>query len=165
MILVTQNDNVYLLDAMMFSPRRPIPAGMKQEEIKLNLETEKTSIFGELEEDVPLSAELLLKTADLPPYDGVLPLKENKFISHGVKLNGIHSIHSFSSNLESTTQIIAFGHDMFYVRIAPEQTFDRLTDQINVTYVLLAIVCGFGIYFGTKGIIESKKKREQFLLS
>jgi len=75
---------------MLFSARRP--------------QTQKIpEVPFETEEEEEESKQIQLKVATLPPYDGVIPLKETKFISYGTKMHGIRFIDSFSTNLESTS--------------------------------------------------------------
>lgn len=120
LIVITNNNHLYNIESNLYSARRP-HTNMPQAAPKLTLDDAEEG------EEEP-SKELQLKTAELPPYDALLPLKETKYVSHGLKLNGLDKIISFNTNLESTSQILAFGHDIFCARISPENTFDRLTD-------------------------------------
>ena len=67
-----------------------------------------------------------LKNKELPPYDAVIPVVPTKYLSYGQPLIGLNEIKAFPTRLESTTQILATGFDLFYMRVSPENNFDLL---------------------------------------
>jgi len=155
LVLLTQENGLYLLEPQMYSARRP---QLKEEA--------KTVTFSEQEEeDSGVDKMQLLKDPAMPLYDGQIPLKETSFFSYGAPLRNLQFLYSFPTNLESTAQVIAFGHDMFFARLAPEHTYDRLTDQVNILYVFIGIVVGLIVYNVSKSYIDAKKLVEKFILA
>lgn len=157
MVVLTNENSLYLIEHQFYSARRPKAQ-------KINPEDVKRSLTDEVEEEDP-NKPPSLKEKELPPYEGILQLKETNFLTYGTSLNNLQMLKSFSTNLESTSQVLAFGHDLFFIRLAPEKTYDRLTDQINVLYIALAIVAGLVVYTLSHGYIDSKKRKQKFLMS
>jgi hypothetical protein len=53
----------------------------------------------------------------------------------------MQKIQTFPTRLESTTQVFAYGHDLFLGRVKPDGTFDLLDEEFN--YTLLFAFIGF----------------------
>ena len=137
MLLVTTQNKIYTLQDVFFSARRPhpakpapLPTSFKE---ALNAELEKVK---EEEKEV-----LLIKSDKFPMYDPVIPQINTKFISFDLQLINLQKIQTFPTRLESTTQVFAYGHDLFLGRVKPDGTFDLLDEEFN--YMLLFAFIGF----------------------
>lgn len=75
LVLLTADDSLYMLEYAQFSARRPQTG--KVGEVK----------FDDDEEDDEESKAVQLKIKEMPPYDGVIPLKETKYLTYGLPLN------------------------------------------------------------------------------
>jgi hypothetical protein len=58
-----------------------------------------------------------------------------------MQLVDLRKLYAFSTRLESTTAVLATGHDIFFARIAPEGNFDRLHENFKGV-ILLGVVGG-----------------------
>lgn len=67
-----------------------------------------------------------VKSELFPPYDGVIIQRNTQFISYNLQLIDLRDVYTFATRLESTSAVIAFGHDIFCARITAESNFDRL---------------------------------------
>ena len=76
-----------------------------------------------------------VKSKLYPPYDGVIPQKNNAYLSYDLHLMGLKEIYTFATRLESTTAVLITGHDIFYARVSGESTFDRLDEKFKAHYV------------------------------
>ena len=72
------------------------------------------------------TSKLELKNSEFPPYDAVIPHLPSKYLSYGLNLVDLKKVKAFPTRLESTTQIVAYGFDIFFVRVSPESNFDLL---------------------------------------
>jgi len=65
--------------------------------------------------------------------------------------------------LESTSAIIAVGHDIFGARIMPEGNFDRLHENFKGT-LLFGTIAGLIVsLYAAQFYIKSKEAKENFL--
>lgn len=106
---------------------------------------------------------LELKDPKLPPYDGIIAQRNTKYVSYDLHLIDLRKLYTFSTNLESTSAVAAFGHDFFYARINPEGSFDRLHENFKAQYILAVIsVLVIGIQMASS-YIKNKEQRETWL--
>ena len=133
LIVLTNNGQLYQIDNQLFSARRPHT---------------DTLVLGEkAPEDVKkpdhpsaIITSSDLKVKELPAYDAVLPVISTKYLSYGLPLVNLSHIKTFPTRLESTTQLLSFGFDVFFVRISPGETaFDLLQESFNYTLLFLFI--------------------------
>jgi len=88
-----------------------------------------------------------------------------KVLSYDLNLVGLEKIYAFGSRLESTTQVLVTGHDLFYIRESPENNFDLLQESFN--YSLMFMVIGglaVGI-FALKAYVKGKEATQRFLMA
>jgi len=155
LVVVNQNNLVYQLDANLFSARRPhgdsLTAGLPAiEDLKKELTTQLVT-----------SADL--KSKDLPVYDAVIPLIPTKYLSYGLPLVGLKEVKAFPTRLESTTQVLVYGFDIFYTRLSPENNFDLVQEHFNYT-LLFAFILGLALTtVFVKSYIAKTKRRNAFL--
>lgn len=108
---------------------------------------------------------LELKDTTKPPYDAVIPIESTKYLSYGLDLTDLQEIKAFPTRLESTSQVLAYGHDMFFTRVSPENNFDLLQENFNYTMLFLFIAGLAATTYMVKRHVTSKAKRTQFLLA
>ena len=159
LVIITSNDQIYTLEAAMFTARRQTKAEEAQlEERKLEIATTLGGVTRN-ETDTLLD----LKSKQFPPYDGVIPQRNTKFISYDMQLVDLRKLYTFSTRLESTTGILATGHDIFFARIAPEGSFDRLHENFKGV-ILLAVVGGLtAALYAVSAYTKGKDLKETFL--
>ena len=137
MVVLTNNGQLYQIDSTLFSARRPhtdnLVLGEKAPE-EVKKPDHPTSII--------TSADLKVK--EMPPYDAVLPVVSTKYLSYGLPLVNLTRIKTFPTRLESTTQVLSYGFDVFFVRVSPESTFDLLQESFNYT-LLFAFIAGLAL--------------------
>ena len=118
----TAADQVYALDKKFLDPRRPTRKPTKED-----------------------------KEERLVPYSEKLPLIPHMYVTYGQPVAGLRAIATAPSRLESTSHLLAHGVDLFYTRVTPSKSFDRLEDDFSyllliVTMVALAAGCAFLSY-------------------
>jgi len=68
-----------------------------------------------------------------------------------------------ATRLESTTAILAYGHDVFGARVMPQGNFDRLDENFKGA-LLFGTIAGLVIsLYAAQIYIKSKEVREAFL--
>lgn len=80
------------------------------------------------------------KEEGIIPLTDTLPIMPQAYVTHALKVEGLRSIITIPSKLESTTLVFAHGVDLFFTRLAPSKTYDSLTDDFNYALLLLTIV-------------------------
>jgi len=78
-------------------------------------------------------------------------------------LTDLKEVKSFATRFESTTEILAFGFDIFCTKLSPENNFDLLQENFN--YTLLFLFIG-GLAIGAiiiKNIVKGKTNKNNFL--
>ena len=74
-----------------------------------------TKLKEELDE-VDKPKPIVLKHEMYPKYDPVIGQNNRKYLSYDLELFGLENLQTFSSRLESTTQVFVYGHDIFFAR-------------------------------------------------
>jgi hypothetical protein len=123
LVIITSMDQLYAIDHIMFTARRKTVEELKIEEEKAK-ELPETG-FGKYNLSTYEEPEYEVKSKDFPTYDGVIPHINAKFISYEIELANLRNVISFSTKLESTSAVLAFGHDLFYARVTPEHEYQR----------------------------------------
>lgn len=67
----------------------------------------------------------------LAPYEPVLPVDPKWVVSHKYRTVGVKGILTSSTILESTSQILAYGVDLFGSSVSPSGRFDVLSQDFN----------------------------------
>jgi len=105
-----------------------------------------------------------VKSTLFPPYDGVIPHRNTRFITYDLQLTNLEEVYTFPTRLESTSAVVATGHDIFFARITAESNFDRLHEDFN-TPALIATIAGlFVALYAAQVYVKSKEATEAFLL-
>ena len=105
-----------------------------------------------------------VKSTLFPPYDGVIPHRNTRFITYDLQLTNLEDVYTFPTRLESTSAVVATGHDIFFARITAESNFDRLHEDFN-TPALIATIAGlFVALYAAQVYVKSKEATETFLL-
>lgn len=126
LVLITNNNQVYSIENALFTARRQRKEEKEAAEARA---LEEATTFGPIKEKNDTEKLLDFKSQLYPPYDGVIPQKNTRFISYDTPLVDLKSIYTFPTRLESTTTLLAIGHDIFSARISPEGSFDRLHEN------------------------------------
>ncbi|PRW59755.1 ER membrane complex subunit 1 [Chlorella sorokiniana] len=114
-IMLTPAGRVYLLDRRFLDPRRPvIPAGSKPTAIQ--------------------AAE------GLPPFAPELPLSGQQYATLDHQVARLRGVAVEPAVLESTQLMVAHGLDLFYNRLTPSKSFDRLPDDFPFALLTLIVV-------------------------
>jgi ER membrane protein complex subunit 1 len=77
-----------------------------------------------------------------------LPLAPQSFASYDRVVARVAHIASAPSDMESTTHVFAWGHDVYYTMMRPARGFDTLQDDFSfalLTVALAALVIGTGV--------------------
>ena len=106
-----------------------------------------------------------VKSDIFPPYDGLIPQRNTKFISYNSDLTDLRNLVSFSTRLESTSAILATGHDIFFARFMPEGNFDRLNENFKSPLLFGVIAVLVISLVSAKTYIKSRETKESFLLN
>ena len=131
-MVLTSNNQVYQVDHILISARRPHSADN-------SLLGGDAPIIDDLKKDQSIITSADLKNKELPPYDAVIPIISTKYISYGLNLLHLKEIKAFPTRLESTSQVLTYGFDVFFMRISPENQFDLLQEYFNYTLLFLFI--------------------------
>jgi hypothetical protein len=157
LLVITQSNQVYQIDHNLFSARRPHPENLAL--LAAQAEDPKKAA---LENHLLTSNDL--KSKDLPPYDAVIPVVTTKHLTYGTPLLGLSEIKAFPTRLESTTQVLVYGFDIFYTRMSPENNFDLLQEYFNYTLLFL-FIAGLGLAtFLIRGHYLKGKRQSTFLM-
>lgn len=68
-----------------------------------------------------------------------MPYDPTKFFSYNLDLYGLKDVQFSATDMESTIFVLAYGTDMYMIRVAPDMPFDMITDDFNYL-VLVAIM-------------------------
>ena len=99
LVVLTNNNQVYQIDHNFFTARRP-----HADNLVLNA---APPVSPDPKKGAEQTSTLLtsadLKNKELPPYDAVIPVLHNKYLSYGLHLVDLKNIKAFPTRLESTT--------------------------------------------------------------
>ncbi len=157
--MLTYNNQVYQVDHNLFSARRP----HAHDNTLLGGATALPAIEDPKKEQSLIST-ADLKNKELPPYDAVIPIISIRYLSYGLNLLHLKEIKAFPTRLESTSQVLSYGFDIFFMRISPENTFDMLQEYFN--YTLLFLFIG-GLALTTliiRNYVQKSKRQTTFTL-
>mmetsp|Transcript_13200 Transcript_13200/g.24714 ORF Transcript_13200/g.24714 Transcript_13200/m.24714 type:complete len:867 (+) Transcript_13200:1078-3678(+) len=110
-LMIINSGQIYAIDHSLLSPRR-------------KTEEEVGSVFDE---------------ANLPPYNAVLPMIHTNIINYDRMLEGLDSLKTTWTLLESTSILAAYGLDLFSSKVMPERTFDMLTEEFSYSAIIITI--------------------------
>jgi hypothetical protein len=148
--VITTNNQLYSIDNTFFSARRPHGDNMVLSAEDKNAGEDK--------------AQLELKSVDYPAYDAVIPYISTKYLSYDLHLVDQKDIKAFPTRLESTTQIISYGFDLFCIRVSPENNFDLLQENFNYSLLFLIIGGLAVVLYVVKEYVRGSTNKSNFLL-
>ena len=161
LVLVTRENKLYILKDAMYSARRPTPP---QPEAQA---TSFKGVMDQLKEEMNEEEEKLkhpqLKSDKFPAYDAVLSEVPTKVISYDLPLIGLGRVITLSTRLESTTQVFAFGHDLFLARVKPDGRYDMLDESFNYSLLFgfIGVLIFANFFFGR--YLKQDGQRKAFL--
>ncbi|EMR08015.1 hypothetical protein PNEG_03457, partial [Pneumocystis murina B123] len=100
----------------------------------------------------------------LIPYDVNLFIDSKIIISCKNEVYGIKNILSSPTLLESTSLILAYGHDIFFTYVTPSNSFDVLNPSFNKFQLLLTIFLLIVGLFLLRSIIKVKLLKKKWLV-
>merc|ERR1712166_1640096 len=123
-------DQLHAIPWQLINPRRPIAA--------------------------PVEAEM---AEGLIQYNAQLPLTSTNILSYNHTISNLRAIRAVPADLESTSLVLAYGVDLFFIRVTPSKAFDVLDDQFNfaglmLTVVVLVVAAGICCYIVKKKDLE-----------
>lgn len=156
LILVTHANQLYTVKETLFSARRPRPEDIKKEPGYFDVPD-----LEELNKPVDLKKEL--KSKVYTPYNAMIPKMDKHFASYNQQLIGMSNVLTFSTRLESTSVVFAYGHDLFMARVRPDGQFDILQEDFK--FELLFAFIGFLIIgnFALARFTQRQSKKKAFL--
>ncbi|KAG8835265.1 hypothetical protein FRC17_004572 [Serendipita sp. 399] len=88
-------------------------------------------------------------------FDILLPDDPRRVVSHNYKLY-VSKLLTTSTQLESTSLVLAYGIDLFLTRVAPSGTFDVLSDSFNKIQLVLTVLGLGAAILITKPLVKQK---------
>ena len=150
LLVVTRDNQIYQIDHQFYTARRP--------------HSDTLGLTGAATEEEKKEGILELKSSTFPPYDAVIPVNPIKYLTYGMNLIGLKSIKAFPTRLESSSQVLAYGFDLFFVRVSPDSAFDLLQENFNFTLLFTFIGGLFVTLLMVKAYIEARTKHNNFLI-
>ncbi|KAJ1909253.1 hypothetical protein IWQ60_011271 [Tieghemiomyces parasiticus] len=100
------------------------------------------------------------KLEGLMRYDPLLPNNPRWTLSHYHQVLGVQSLHSAPAKLESTSLVLAYGLDLFFTRVSPSGTFDRLSESFSKPMLLATLVALIASLFVAGPMVRRKALME-----
>jgi Protein of unknown function (DUF1620). len=135
LVMILENNQVYLLDTSLLSPRRKLE------------DSHDEGLF-----DDP----------SLPVYKPSLGFSSFNVASYNLELEGLKKVELTDTWLESTSIVVAFGLDLFLVRVMPEKSFDLLGEDFSKAAIVLTIVGLVVLNIIVQKWFASKNAKEKF---
>lgn len=98
----------------------------------------------------------------LVPYAPLLVLDPKWTVSHRLRIAGVRGILASPTMLESTSQIFAYGLDLFGSSVSPSGRFDVLSQDFNVAQLVATTLALLGATAILKPIVQRKKLHERW---
>jgi ER membrane protein complex subunit 1, C-terminal len=119
LLLITDSNDVYNLDRLLISTRRPSKSYFE------NVDADKDNSHF---------------SASLKAYEYFLPFNSLNVLNADWKLNDMKSIIVDESKFESTSLVFAYGSDLFFARVSPDGNYDRLDENFNYPFLVLLVI-------------------------
>jgi len=158
LILVNGKNQIFQLEQHFYTSRRPLSGGNG---VKPEPE-EPVNPFAPIDETAAKKP-INLKNYDFITYDPVFPERPQQMVSYNVELSEIRSVKAFSTKLESTSQVFAFGHDLYFTRVSPEKQFDLLEEDFPYALMFIGIIGLYVADFAFKTYMKDRNDRKVFL--
>jgi len=84
-------------------------------------------------------------------------------ISYNLDLSELNNVMAFSTMLESTSQVFAYGHDLFFMRVNPDKQFDLLEEDFPFALLFAGIAALYVADFAAKTYMKDRSDRKNFL--
>ncbi|KAF9165360.1 hypothetical protein DFQ26_000226 [Actinomortierella ambigua] len=97
----------------------------------------------------------------LVPY-GAIQEDTRMMLSYHLEVAGVRKIVTAPTLLESTSVVVAYGHDLFVTRHAPSKTFDILNEDFSKSQLLLTIMVLLVMLVITKPMMDRKELKEKW---
>lgn len=162
LVFITDAYKLFHVPQISYSARRPHKDQLPKEKGWFSLpdpeelEAELAGIEKPMEEQ--------LKSAKFQVYDPVIPQFDSRHLSYDLPLIGVESLRSFPTRLESTSQIFAYGHDLFLSRLRPDNRFDMIDEDFNYSLLFLVIAGLIVATFAFQKYLKAGKAKKAFLV-
>jgi hypothetical protein len=117
----------------------------------------------ELKEDPDKVKPIELKLDVFPKYEPMIPVVFKRYLSYDLKLIGLKEALTFSTRLESTTQIFVHGHDLFLSRMMPDNGYDLLDEDFSYIALFATIIAMIIIDIVLSRIMKKRNNDKAFL--
>lgn len=94
----------------------------------------------------------------------MIPSFDSRYLTYDLPLVGLNKMCTFSTKLESTSQVFAYGHDLFLSRMRPDNKFDMIDEDFNYALLFLGIIGLFVANFMLSKYLKSEKSKKEFLI-
>lgn len=98
----------------------------------------------------------------LIPYQPTLAIDPKWTVTHKLRVAGVRGILSSPTMLESTSQILAYGLDLFGASVSPSGRFDVLSQDFNVAQLVATTLALLGATAILKPIVARKQLHERW---
>lgn len=98
----------------------------------------------------------------LIPYSPVLSIDPKWIVTHKLRVAGVRGILASPTMLESTSQLLAYGLDLFGSSVSPSGRFDVLSRDFNVAQLVATTLALLGATAILKPIVARKQLHERW---
>lgn len=91
-----------------------------------------------------------------------LPLHPQSFASYDREVAGVRNIRTAPADLESTTHVVAWGADLYYVMLRPARGFDMLGEDFSFALLIVALAALAGGALVMSRLVASARLRGQW---
>ena len=91
-----------------------------------------------------------------------LPLHPQSFASYDHQIAGVRHIRTAPADLESTTHVVAWGLDLYYVLLRPARGFDMLGEDFSFALLIVALAALAGGAVVMSRLVASARLRGQW---
>ena len=74
------------------------------------------------------------------------------------------NIITIPSDLESTSLVFAYGHDLFFTKIQPDNTFDLLGEEFSYVLLIISVCIAFVGAFTLRYFAKKTKIEKYFFI-
>lgn len=98
------------------------------------------------------------------PYLSGIPINDHAIISHyrSLLMGSNSMLFSIPTNLESTSIVCNFGHDIFCTRISPSSQFDKLSPSFEKGKLISTILGLLFLCYFIRPLVDTKKLKSQW---
>ena len=96
------------------------------------------------------------------PYAPILPIMTQNVLSYTKQIERLNTIVSVPAGLESTTLVLGYGLDMFFIRAMPSQGFDILPEEFQWELLVIMITALFVGQYVARNSLEKQMLDSQW---